>query len=154
LEKDLGGKQYWPVPLHGLVDDDADTCSNYSMDDLTPQAMDEELPEFWKILVQDDLQLSMTSMEDVDVKNAVMQSLERKLIRMHAEERKLVSQAVEQDSLLYVIHKTNYISLVHFRELLSKLFYICKEYCSMNLMFSKQILAKYFSKSLQIHVIL
>jgi hypothetical protein len=31
------------------VDDDADTFSNYSMDDLTPPAMDEELPEFGKI---------------------------------------------------------------------------------------------------------
>jgi hypothetical protein len=71
------------------------------------------------ILVQEDPQISM---EDVDMKDAVMQSLERELIHMHAEDRKLVSQAVEQDSLLYVIHKTNYISLVHFRELLSKLF--------------------------------
>jgi hypothetical protein len=24
----LRGKQYWPVPLNRLVDDDADTCSN------------------------------------------------------------------------------------------------------------------------------
>jgi hypothetical protein len=70
------------------------------MDDLIQPPMDEELPEFGKdrkILVQEDPQISMTSMEDVDMEDAELLSLDRELIHMQPEERKLVSQAVVED---------------------------------------------------------